>query len=1010
MPNPPTNVTAVRVSDTTSSINWNNPSGGFEAVGVYRWSNVTQTWTQVAQFSGIVPDFYSDTSCAANRRFRWRVRTATGSDPSTWAYSNYLQTTPVAPSGCVVSRGSSPASLIVTWKNNAASVDYDYDSEVYESVNGGAYSLVTRPAEGVTSLTRTGLTPGATYQYQVRTRSTVGATTYSGYSTSSAITVYSTPAAVTGLSVTRVSDTSHSLTWTNNPTAAAPYDSVAVHRWDSVSNAWSTIATLAGTAASFSDTSTIANRKYQWRVIATNTSGDSPNTDSTVKYTTPANPTAVSASYSGGTTIRVVWTPQASHADYTTTVRWYKNAVLQAGAQTIASGVGLYDLNGVDPLATYSFEVQTVSTGGLTSAWVASNTVSGAAPPNAPTNLSPTGGAVVDLARVVPLSWVHAPSVDGSAQTKYQIQHRASGSGTWTVASVVTSANNFGNAPWATNTYANGTVVEWQVRTYGIHATAGAWSATATVTGSATPTLTLNSPLPTLLTSQFVVNWNYLDGEGTPQSEYEIRLFDGAGLALIEEKVGTGTTSNLTLDTVAIDGEEYRLTIRVRDGSGLWSDLTTRQISAEFTPPAESILNAELDSESGSMILELSPLSAVTPGTEVRRNRALDPQAANSGLAWWASTRGHGTFGLSTYSWGTGVTPYGNTFRRKTWTTASTGNANSGFDLTTVAVTPGQVVTFSGLLRSSAANKDAAAKIEWRNGSNAVISTTTGTVVTLVANEWTLIQVQGTAPALSASFMPILDVTAGTPWAVGNTLDGTAALIEFSATPGAFFDGTTETAGLYYYEWTSTINGSASVQKLRGSLTPSSATIERRIFDPETHAFGAWETVAANIAPNARIIDTTAPIHADGEYRVTTFSTAPSSYRPVVSTVPVSWENKWLYVNGGPSFNVVCRMWANIELSWSASRGRALYHFAGRAKPVLYSGESTEQTLTVTGLVPDDDGSAPAQWLKLAKQPGAVLLRAPGNRRIFGALSEVSVEMVRPGLHKVSFSIQEVYR
>jgi hypothetical protein len=191
-----------------------------------------------------------------------------------------------------------------------------------------------------------------------------------------------------------------------------------------------------------------------------------------------------------------------------------------------------------------------------------------------------------------------------------------------------------------------------------------------------------------------------------------------------------------------------------------------------------------------------------------------------------------------------------------------------------------------------------------------------------------------------------------------------------------------------------------------------SVDIERRLWDEETESYGDWEPVALGVAPNATIIDTTAPIHGEGEYRATTYSDAPSSYRPPANVPPSTVEAQWAYLSAGPQFDVVARMWANINVSWTSSRSKALHYFAGRKRPVIYSGESAEKTLNVTGIITAGDGaSPPKRWIYLAQQEGAVLFRAPGGVRIYGSLSEVSIERIEnTDLHQVSFNIQEVYK
>ena len=168
----------------------------------------------------------------------------------------------------------------------------------------------------------------------------------------------------------------------------------------------------------------------------------------------------------------------------------------------------------------------------------------------------------------------------------------------------------------------------------------------------------------------------------------------------------------------------------------------------------------------------------------------------------------------------------------------------------------------------------------------------------------------------------------------------------------------------------------------------SAVTLQRKFYDEETESYGEWETLLDMGAPSGVVIDPTGPTHDDGAYRVITHSTAPSTVTSMTYFPSNTPDARWLYVSGGEKFDVICKMWANIEISQTASRNRALHYFAGRRNPVIYSGEATERTYTITGIL-EDEASDPNQWIRLARMPGAVLLRAPG-RRMFGNLSEVS--------------------
>lgn len=599
---------AARVSDSQVNLAWNITATAGEPIsGVYldRWDNVSNVYSRVGLLGAV--ESYSNTGLATNRRYRWRVLpTGAGGNATSWAYSEYVQTTPSAPMSCSVSK-SSIDSVLVSWVNGASSSNYSYDTLLEEQVDGGAWTAIATLAAGTSSYNRTGCAPGSVYAYRVRHRSSVDVTTYSAYSTSDTIQLQSPPAAPTVVSTVRINDNSFTLNWTNNPDGElAPYDSLIVQRWDSASNAWGTIASLGATATSLTDTGTIVNRAYQWRIAAINLAGQSEWATFATYQTRPADPSEVKAKAAPGGAIRVTWINNVSYGSYTTKLRYYKNDVLVTDTISIAAGETSYLLEGVDLAATYIFGVKATSNVGYASesAWVDGASMAAATVPNAPAGLVPNG-QVVDLALDQTITWVHNPSLDDSDQTAYEIQYSTDDGSTWTTTGKVVAAASA--HVLTAGTLPNGMTITWQARTWGVHADPSPWSANAVFTSSATPTVTINQPIGgTVNVSRLDVAWTYGDAESTPQASWELELYDDA-LALLEAQSGQGETFSATMTTVIVDGNSYVLRLRVEDGDGLRSNWVERNLQAQFTPPALPDLTADYSQESGVTIVTLTP-------------------------------------------------------------------------------------------------------------------------------------------------------------------------------------------------------------------------------------------------------------------------------------------------------------------------------------------------------------------------------------------------------------------
>lgn len=413
---------------------------------------------------------------------------------------------------------------------------------------------------------------------------------------------YIAPNAPSNVGVVRSSDTGHTVTWDRNPTAAGPYSDQVVQRWDSAGNVYKTLATVSGTASSYSDRSTVANRRYRWRVRARNSAGTSSYEPSPYVSTTPAAPTGVTAAKTSAGDVLVSWTGSHIHA-----LSGYHVGESTDGGQTwsfLGSVISGTSYTHTDPsnLLTHRYRVRAVAgldNPTLESAWVESNTVQLLAPPAAPSNLSPANGAFdADEDRV--FTWNHNP-VDTTDQSAYGLQYRVDG-GSWTYVSDATSESAH---LLAAGTVPNGAVVEWQVRTWGTHGTASPWSAVAVVETSARPTATILAPTGTLNGSTFRVEWAFYDTEESVQTAHRVALYDDGGDRL-EYVSRTGPAKSVLLGTRAQDGQAYTVGVQVRDGSGVWSLEAREAIQVEYLPPPVGQVSGRWDIDTGTVAIQVS--------------------------------------------------------------------------------------------------------------------------------------------------------------------------------------------------------------------------------------------------------------------------------------------------------------------------------------------------------------------------------------------------------------------
>ncbi|WP_313276777.1 fibronectin type III domain-containing protein [Timonella senegalensis] len=477
---------------------------------------------------------------------------------------------PSTPSVSSVKSSSFKATLGSAPSTNGASITgYVFQISTASDFTAGLSTIST--GASTLSATFTGL--AANTGYWVRVKATSGAGD-SSYSSGRAVTTTpNAPAAPTSPTVTRVSDTTQNVGWSRAATSAAPYVNQYVERRDNVATAWIRASgALAGTATAFTDTTTVANRRYDYRVVAENAGGIGTSAVVSIN-TTPAAPTGVTA-VKVGTTIEVSWTRTATQAGITAHEVWDKPAggvgVLVA---TVAGTATAWTDATPDTAKTHQYYVVARAGTLASAASTPSNVVQLLAPPLAPSRVGPTGA--VDRAKAVLFAWKHE-AVDTTAQSAYELQYRVNG-GSWVVLTGTTAQTRSVTALGVSGT------LEWQVRTKGQHASFGPWSAVWTFTLASQPTVLVSTPSGVYGSSRVTVVWAYANVDPSGQAQFEAELVRD-GLTL-EVKSGDSSAGTVSFGFSLVDREAYLVRVRVRSASGLWSDWAESEFTTDFPLP-----------------------------------------------------------------------------------------------------------------------------------------------------------------------------------------------------------------------------------------------------------------------------------------------------------------------------------------------------------------------------------------------------------------------------------------
>lgn len=636
VPTAPTPNAGTPSNITSSSMRYqftagNNGNSGFLEHQTQRATNSAFTSGIQTVSSNGTYDF-TGLSAVTDYFFRTRSRNSVGWGP--WSATRSAKTLANAPSTPNSPTASNvlPSQMTLSWSlpsNGGAALD---QMKLRRSGTSTFATFVDYDLGGsVKTYTATGLSPNTTYYWRLYARNSIG--TSSPSATLTMATTPASPAAPSVVTVARVSDTAHTISWTRNATTGAPYVSQQVQRLTNVANStWVGVANFGAetttASQSWTDNGTTANRAYQYRVKATNTTGEATSGATAWAYTTPGAPSSLGAVKQANGDVVLTVAQTVSHTDYQTKLQSKVGTGAWTTLTTLASGVNTYTWT---PPAGSSvqFQAQVVVNAAamignnLASAWVASNVVPLQSAPNPPSALSPNGLSF-DAMSTQTFLWKHN-TVDSSAQTAYEIQYRI-GAAAWTSTGKITSTSM--QRLFAAQFFSNGNVYQWQVRTWGAFTNPSDWSPAATFTASASPSVSITSPGTVLEASRVVVAWNYTDPEGTAQSMWAAELlFQGT---VLEHLSSSGSAASADFTARLTDATNYQVRVQVRDGSSLWSQWDQVSFTTNFPLPPQPVLDSYWESTSGSVSLSVTNPDGGT--TVVDYNQIL--RSLDGGTTW----------------------------------------------------------------------------------------------------------------------------------------------------------------------------------------------------------------------------------------------------------------------------------------------------------------------------------------------------------------------------------------
>jgi large repetitive protein len=664
LPPPAPTAVAATPSPYKVTLSWTNSTATVPHSVWYKLST-SSTWTELTPGTpDTSPANITGLTGGALYNFRVGVSGAGGET----AFSSLVSSTPFGPPAAPAAprqtlAGDTTAKISWVAPSNGGTAITSYKVFV-----GGL--LVASPSATATTANLTGLTKGEAVSV------TVGACNAVGCSAASAsLSVFTTPAAATGL-ITSQGSTSSTLTWTNSTSTAVTGYKVFFRK--SGTTSWVEFTPTSDDVSGTTITGLAAATVYQTYVRAYNPGGfaDTAISSFTTSATSaPSEPQAVTATPAAGS-VRLAWSAPASNGgsaitDYT--IESSSDAgTTWATITRSASTATAFVVTGLTTGTSYVFRVSAKNVVGSSTPSSPTTAVKPVGKPPAPTSLAVTAGNANAA-----LTWTAPVLSDGSSVTDYVVAYSSNGA-TWTVFSDGVSTSTSASVAGLTN----GVAYTFKVAAVNVAGT-GTYSA---VSSSVTPFTTPGAPtnvagVPS--DGRVVLSWTVPSSNGgSPITDYVVQystdgstwVTAGEGVSALSSAVITGLTN----------GTSY--VFRVRAVTAFGSSAPSSS-SAAVTPRATPGAPTNLSGTSGSTSVALTWIAPANDGGSPITDYVIS-FSSNGGTTWRAFVDGVSTSTSTTVTGLTNGTSY--IFRVAALTSAGSG-ANSA---SSISITP---ATYPGI-------------------------------------------------------------------------------------------------------------------------------------------------------------------------------------------------------------------------------------------------------------------------------------------------------------------------
>lgn len=415
LPAAPTNFSATTFSSSQIDLAWDDNATNETAYDLQRCTGVA--CVDFARVDSLPANTaaYSDVGLTPNLAYRYRLRALNGAGAS--AFSAIIDATtnvPADPSD-LAAIASSPTSITISWTDNS---DNETDFVIQRCPNlsclDGDFSDLSVVGAGVTNYVDGSVTLGDIATYRVKAVNLNGSSRYSNNAFAS-VTI---PMPADNFTATNTSANRIALAWidgSNNETGFELERCVGAG-----CSSFGLLATLPPGTSAYTDSATVLDETYSYRVRAINFVGNSSySATGTANTIRPLAPTGLSATTISATQVDVAWTdPATNEAGFSVERCTGAGCVNFAEIASVAPNSVLYNDLSVVVGLVYEYRVRAYNTAGQ-SAYAGPASASTLLPAD-PTGLT----SVVSAPTEITLAW----SDNAANENGYRIE-RCSGSG-----------------------------------------------------------------------------------------------------------------------------------------------------------------------------------------------------------------------------------------------------------------------------------------------------------------------------------------------------------------------------------------------------------------------------------------------------------------------------------------------------------------------------------------------------------------------------------------------------